>query len=146
MPDEPEIPEEPAEADPIAPSLTDVAALIHARTKDSFDNWKGTFTEDTQPTAVQAQALIDRSAKVVSLELGVPHSKMGSLLEQAKSVVAIRAAWQIEVSFFPNQVDSGDSAADHLRQMYEADVASLAAAARDNQAGGTRARTMRVGR
>lgn len=129
----------------ITPSLADVAALIHARTKDRFDNWKGTFDANTQPTATQAQALIDRSAKVVSLELGVPHSTMGSLIEQAKSVVAIRAAWQIEISFFPNQVETGDSAADHLRQMYEADIASLAMAARDNQAGGVRARTMRVG-
>lgn len=123
-----------------------MGALIHARTKDRFDNWTGTFTADTQPTAEQAQALIDRSAKVVSLELGVPHSTMGPLLEQAKSVVAVRAAWQIEVSFFPNQVEAGDSSADHLRTMYENDLASLAVAAKDNQAGGIRARTMSVGR
>lgn len=132
--------------DDITPDLAEVASLIHARTKDRFDKWKGTFTAETQPTATQAASLIERSAKVVSLELGVPHSTMGPLLEQAKSVVAIRAAWQIEISYFPNQVESGDSSADHLRTMYENDLASLASAARDNQAGGVRARTMSVGR
>lgn len=130
----------------IKPSLADVAALIHARTKNQYDKLEGTFTTETRPTATQVTALIDRSAQVVSLELGVPQSRMGSLLDQAKAVVAVRTAWQIEVSFFPNQVESGDSSAANLREMYESDLALLGIAARDNQAGGFRARTMSVGR
>lgn len=130
----------------ITPTLGDVAALIHARTKDKFDNTIGTFTDDTRPTAEQVEHLIDRSAQVVSLELGVPHSRMGDLTEQAKAVVAVRTAWQIEVSYFPNQLESGDSSAAQLREMYESDLALLGVAARDNQAGGRRARTMNVGR
>lgn len=132
-------------ADTIRPDLEDVAALIHARTRDRFDVDQGTFTADTRPTSGQVNDLIDRSAQVVSLELGVPHSSMGDLVEQAKAVVAVRTAWQIEVSFFPNQLE-GESAASHLREMYESDLALLGVAARDNQAGGRRARTMNVGR
>lgn len=128
----------------IKPSLEDVAALIHARTSDQYDKPLGTFTTETRPTADQVNDLIDRSAQVVSLELGVPHSRMGDLTDQAKAVVAVRTAWQIEVSFFPNQVERGDSAAGQLREMYESDLALLGVAARDNQAGGFRARTMHV--
>lgn len=134
-----------ADLDHLKPTLEDVAALIHSRTKDQYDKLLGTFTAETRPTAVQVQDLIDRSARVVSLELGVPHSRMGDLSEQAKAVVAVRAAWQIEVSFFPNQVEGSDSAASNLREMYESDLALLGVAARDNQAGGFRARTMHVG-
>lgn len=130
----------------ITPSVADVGAILFARTKEGLGGEAGTFTANTRPTAEQVESLAERSARVVALKLGLPHSRMGSLVEHAKQVVATRTAWQVEIAYWPSEVEAGDSTAEHLRAMFEQELEMLEEAARDNQPGGRRSRTMRVGR
>jgi hypothetical protein len=96
-------------------TIDDVAALIRARTKDSNGNEVGTFTVLTRPTDAQAQEAIDHQVVMV-------HTKVGYVgdgcAELARGVVAIGAAAEIELSYFPEQARTDRSPYTYLIQRY----------------------------
>lgn len=107
----------------IACSVDDVAAVIRARTKDSEGNEVGTFNADTRPTDVQVQEHIAHAMVLV-------HTKVGFIgdtcTELARSVVALGAAAEIELSYFPEQSRTDRSAYTFLEQRYAMALDGLA--------------------
>lgn len=84
-----------------APSVEEVAAIMHARTKATGSGaFLGTFTSSTRPTALQVASMIEAAA----VEVGA--SRTLSLTSQPVAAAAIRylVAMNVEASFFPNQV------------------------------------------
>lgn len=102
---------------PYVPTVSDVADLLQARTRDANANLVGTFTDSTKPTHFQVLDLIDQAAEVVSLAIGtnIPEA----LLKQARDVVAIRAAMMVELNFYPEQIGSDQSAYPYLERQYD---------------------------
>lgn len=91
---------------PYRPSVDDVAAELRTRTRgpDTYDSdgTEGTFTDETRPTAVQVDELIDRALALLAPRLGTVPT---SLHETAKAIVCLRAAMLVERSYFPEDVE-----------------------------------------
>lgn len=104
-------------------SVADVGLELLSRTKDSFGNILGTFTANTIPTDTQVSNIIDRVAPVVGDALGddVPPS----LWDDARKLMAVRAAMQVETSFFSDQVNTGRSVYPQLKEQYDAELLRL---------------------
>lgn len=105
------------------PTIEQIGALLYERTADSVGNKLGTFTETTRPTATNVSSIIERAVGTVSSTVGneIPES----CWEMARSLVALRAAMLIEVSFFPEQIRADKSPFESYRKMYEFDLADL---------------------
>jgi hypothetical protein len=98
------------------PTLREVAARIRARTRDSNGNELGTFTEETRPHADEAQMLISQAAEDVVTETGVDVPERA--WSRVRNLIALRTAMLIELSFFPEQIERGQSAYNQLRDLY----------------------------
>jgi hypothetical protein len=103
------------------PSIARVAALLRARTKGTVDDLGdseevGTFDDTTRPNAAQAEEAIRLAAGMLVRCTGewLPES----LHELSKSVIALRAAMLIELSYWPEQLDTEQSPYEHIRDMY----------------------------
>ena len=105
--------------------LTDVAALLHART-NVMATEVGTFNDDTRPTGEQVHALIAQAAGDVASRIGrdIPPK----WITEAKRLVALRAAALVESSFFPQHLDTDQSAYRQYTAMYLSGVERLTAA------------------
>lgn len=101
--------------DPTTPTIDEVASLIRARTKDVNGNELGTFTADTRPTDVQAQQAIDNQVILLHAHVGVVGDGCSDL---ARMAAALGAAAEIELSYFPEQVNSGRSIYPQLLDRY----------------------------
>ena len=108
---------------PLACTVDDVAAWIRSRTKDSNGNELGTFTPDTRPTDVQVSEAIDGA--VVRLHEKVGEIGPGMCTSLAQGVVAIGAAYQIEVSYFSEQARRDMSPLPYLATQYDAALQGL---------------------
>ena len=113
----------PAPGPPARPTPADVAALLRARTKDSAGTELGTFTVNTRPTDVQVQQLIVLAEGDVLIQVG---DELGPVTAaEATSMIALRAACMVEVSYWPEQIRTNRSAYDELWRMYEAGMENL---------------------
>jgi hypothetical protein len=106
----------------LACTVADVAAIIRARTKDSNGAELGTFTDTTRPTAVQCEEAITHAVTLI-------HSKVGGVgdgcADLARGAVALGAAAEIELSYFPEQSRSDRSVYQYLQQRYDAALDGL---------------------
>jgi hypothetical protein len=100
-----------------APSVADVGAVLRARTKDTNGNELGTFTDDTRPTEDQTGELIDTAVADIESEIGTVPDE---LQDAARRAAAIGAALLVELSFFPEQITTGRSPYDQLKELYDA--------------------------
>jgi hypothetical protein len=114
--------------DPTAPVLEctvdDVAAIIRTRTKDSNGNEIGTFNADTRPTADQVTYTIGQQVVLIHQRVGYVGDGCADL---ARQCVALGAAAEIELSYFPEQSRSDRSIYQFLIQRYEAAMDGLVA-------------------
>ena len=105
------------------PLVQDVANLLITRTKDQYGNETGTFSAVTRPTDTQVtniiNTVIDRVADFIGDDIPP------ALFDDAKGVVAERAAMQIELDYYPEQVETSRSPYDRLEKMYQDDLAQL---------------------
>lgn len=99
-----------------APTVEAVGAQLRARTLDGNGNELGTFTDQTRPTESQAQELIDKAAKEVASKIGTDPGE--AYWDGASGVAALRAAMKIELSYFPEQINTGRSPYNQLRDEY----------------------------
>lgn len=117
------------------PSVDLVARKISSRTRDEYGNVLGIFTEATTPTDDQVQDIvfdvIGEVAGVVGNDVPDP------LISDAANVVAERAAMQVELNFFSDQVNTGRSIYPQLKEMYESDLARLGKAITEYDATGS---------
>ena len=110
------------------PTVADLGAMLRGRTKDNFGNEVGTFNADTRPTASQVAALITLAAADVTAK--VAHPIVDPYGDAARSAIALRAAMLIEVSYFPEETESRDSAFGRFERQYRTAVDELGAALR----------------
>lgn len=108
------IPEEDA---PFLPTVQEVSELERARTKDRFGNEVGIFNENTRPTGDAVRGLIRQAADdvVMLIDVDIPPTAY----DLADSVIAIGAAMLIELSYYPEQVGTPNSAYDHWWEWYQ---------------------------
>jgi hypothetical protein len=112
----------------ILPSILDVAALLRARTKDVNGVEVGTFNDDTRPTSSQVLTLINEAVIDIQAQLG-PWLPV-ELADAARSAAALRTACLIELSHFPEQVQSNRSAYPEYVQLLAIKIAALQQAAK----------------
>lgn len=98
------------------PTVRTVGSKIMSRTKDQFGNVCGTFTTETTPTNDQVEAVIEGIITEVADVIGdqVPEA----FIDDAQNLAALRAAMQIELDFFSDQVNTGRSIYPQLREQY----------------------------
>ena len=105
------------------PTITEVARKIMSRTRDRYGNLVGTFTQNTQPTDTQAAGIITGVLTEIADYIGdeVPEA----FRDDAANVAAIRAAMQIELDFYSDQVNTGRSIYPQLKEQYEEALLAL---------------------
>lgn len=99
------------------PTVSMVGSILRARTKDVDGNELGTFNDLTRPTDDQVRDIIQQATNDVTaaVDTDVPVEAFA----QARSVIALRAALLVELSFFPEQVPTGRSPYAQLLELYE---------------------------
>lgn len=101
--------------DGYTPTVGDIADLIRARTFDSNGDEVGNFTSLTRPTRAQVERLIEQSVDEVRMTVGdPPRDAWASVI----SVIGYLTAMKIEIGYFPEQVGTGRSPYDKLKEMY----------------------------
>lgn len=114
----------------VAPTNSDVAALLRSRTKDLNGNELDAFTADTRPTDVQVDQLIAMAVTEVTGQVGT--SAWGPCGPAATSLIAVRAAMWVELSYFPEQVRSDRSVYAELAAQWTEGLAALLACVQGN--------------
>lgn len=133
----------PADSVPpdFAPSVDEVAALLHARTTKRGGSEVGTFTAETRPTAAEVEAMISMAASLVASSTG----RMPTLAEcpdapnvvtAVRALIAMRATLFIEPSLWPEQTTAGVSPYTAMREQYEAELPRVVDAVHDCRASG----------
>lgn len=105
------------------PTVDEVGAEILSRTVDQYGNQTGTFSASTTPTATQVTELIGKAADRVSLKIGTDIP--AALRQDAKDIVALRAAMMVEQTLFADQITSNRSPYPVLLERYKAELADL---------------------
>lgn len=121
------------EASEYLPSLSDVADLLLSRTRDSNGVYQNTFTNDTTPTDEQARRIILKAGDDVRRAIGtdIPDN----LRDDARRVVAARAAMMIELSLYSTEVAQQRSSYDDLKDMYNLLIVDLSDSVAAEEAG-----------
>jgi hypothetical protein len=116
------------------PTVRQVAQRITSRTRMQFGDLAGTFNDQTTPTATQVEGVIAETITEVADTIGnvVP----AQLIDDASAVAALKAAMQVELSFFSDQVNTGRSIYPQLEKQYTAALASLATSIRQAESVG----------
>jgi hypothetical protein len=116
----------PSPAASYLPLVSDVGALLRARTKDRYGNEVGTFNENTRPTFDEVQRLIETAAGDVTdlIDYDIPLESYRA----ASGVIALGAAMLVELSYFPEQVAADKSAYQEYKDLYDAYLERLLAA------------------
>jgi hypothetical protein len=115
------VPETPLVTWPATPD--DVAALLRARTQDNTDTELGEWTENTRPTLAEVQRLIAMAESAVIGRTGELSTEVlicataEDIMTQGATVVALLAAMLVELSYFPEQVQSTRSAYEQYRDL-----------------------------
>ncbi len=99
------------------PTVDDVGAILRTRTKDDMGNETGTFNADTRPTDQQVLTLIGQAYDdvVAVIDDDIPLESY----RDARSVIALRAAMLVELSYWPDQVPLGRSPYTQLKELYD---------------------------
>lgn len=116
------------------PTVDDVAALLRARTRDDVGVEVGTFNEDTSPTADEVTNLIALAVGSVSSAVGadIPDAAdrddggdVDAHRDAAKTLVSLKAAMLIELSYYPEQIDADRSPYNAYKDIYDENRAAL---------------------
>lgn len=116
------------------PSLAEVASLVRNRTKDDNGNELGTFTAATRPTDAQATVLIGMAAQAAENKIGsdIP----AELFDNAKTLVAYKAAALIEATYYAEQIRSGRSPYEIYKNLFDEGLPILDTAVSVVESGG----------
>lgn len=102
----------------LRPSLTEIGALLPARTRDDRSGSSaGTFTDTTNPTAEQVNIYIDQAHELVALRLGnrVPDN----IYSSARLAITLRAAFMVELGLLQDDAGGDDNAYDRFKKLYD---------------------------
>jgi hypothetical protein len=124
------------------PSVDQVALHLLARTRVPNGTYAGTFNADTEPTATQVAGVIAQVCQLIAPRLGpVPDA----LTDSASAVAALRAAVQVERSFFMEAVGEGISPEATLMADYKVALCDWDMAARGEQPNGSKLASLSIG-
>ena len=126
------------------PTVADVAAIVAQRTGDPDGDARSSFRSDTTPSATQVETLIAQVQSRVATRVGVMPDDLAAELvpgdgpgsTPAGHVVALGAAALVELQFWPDMAQGGESPATQLREWYMAALDELAASAEDIRSDG----------
>lgn len=117
------------------PSVTEVAALLRARTKLPGGREAGTFNTQTRPTGAEVEAIIDDSSDEVfgkvqaidpTLPTGSAYNAPGSDYERRiRRAIGLYAAILIEASYYPEQVKNDQSPVKTYQELYDSRIRAL---------------------
>jgi len=110
----------PQQEEPWLPSVRDVALKILSRTRDSKGNLVGTFTSDTTPEATDVSAMIGQAALDVSKVIGT--NIPAEMYDDVGNLIALKAAAQVELAYYSEQVNTGRSIYPQLEKEYEMEL------------------------
>lgn len=99
------------------PTVDAVAALLRARTKDDLGN-EGEFTGRTRPTYEEVQTLIGMARDDVVVEVGVEADVPERWRSSVRTLITLRAAMLVELTYFPEQIENNKSAYTAYERMY----------------------------
>lgn len=102
------------------PSPADVADHNTSRTRTKYGRLLGVFSDATTPTDAQVERVIAKALLDVSDMIGddIPQA----LWDDAANLVALKAAMQIELDYFSEQISSGRSIYAQLEKEYESSL------------------------
>lgn len=113
-----------------SPDLEDVGALVRVRTKPiDGQTATGTFTSNTRPTDQQVEQLIIQAVGYVEAAIG---TLAEDLYDRAEHVAAIYAAMLVELSYFPEQVNTDQSPYEKLKELFDGAMSGLLGAVLGN--------------
>jgi len=107
------------------PPPQQVANLLRARTKDDNSEELGAWTAQTRPTEHEVQGLIQTAAGDLLAAVDTLDPEWPDPDDQAQALCALRAAMLVELSYFPEQVQTGQSAYDRYKALWDDGVAAL---------------------
>jgi hypothetical protein len=126
----------------ITPSVADVAALLRARTKDVNGEEIGTINDDTRPTSAQVITLIDEAVGDIEARMGPTPPE--ELAGAGKSAAAMMTACLVQLSYFPEQVQSNRSAYQEYWELLQSKITALQEAARGVEPGANLVTSTRI--
>jgi hypothetical protein len=106
------------------PATTDnVAALLRARTQDDTDVEGGVWSDTTRPTLAEAELILSMAQAIVLGQTGsleaLACETADDVKSQAATLVALMAAMLIELSYFPEQVQTSRSAYEQYANLFD---------------------------
>lgn len=123
----------------IQPTLEEIAANIVMFTRDEHGQTLGTFTEETTPTDVEAEAQALRAARYVATRVASPSIDWTTeLIAVARDATAVYAALLIATGYYGDASGPDESRIDQLGRLAREQIATLVAASKDNLPGGIR--------
>lgn len=125
------------------PSLSDVAALDLARTKDDVGKILETFTDKTTPTDEQTNKLIDKAVADLMPFLGtdIPDSQIAN----ARNLVALKTVMYIELTHYGTEVAQQRSPYQHYKDLLEEQLPWVVDAIEAIEAGADEADNVELG-
>lgn len=102
-----------------APGVDDVGAILRARTMTRNGQVIGTFNSYTTPDDIAVMSLINQACGDVQDAIGPEVNVPPSLYPMADDLAAIGTALLIELSYFPEQINSGRSPYPQLQKQYD---------------------------
>lgn len=119
----------------IRPSVSDVAALLRARTKRMGGVEVGTFDNTTRPTADEVDRLITEAEDEVLGKVQAPATVAESAPEgevlkyerRVRGAIRLYTAILIETSYFPEQIAKGQSAVSTYEKLFDSRIKALIA-------------------
>lgn len=110
----------------VRPTIFDVAQKVRSRTKIRGGNEIGTFNTQTRPTGDEVEGLIGDASNEVLGKVKVPES--GTQYEKrVRGAIALYAAMEVELSFFPEQVGTAKSPYAAYEKLYGSRIKALIA-------------------
>ena len=98
---------------------------MRTRTKNRLGNELGEFTTETKPTLEEAERLLTLATKKIVSKIGSSEPCTDELAEDAASCIHLRTAMFIELTYFPEQVESNRSPYEKYKELYDEDIATL---------------------
>lgn len=123
----------------IQPTLEEIASNIVMFTRNEHGETLGTFTEDTTPTDVEAEAQALRAARYVATRVASPSIEWtDDLVAMARDATAVYAALLIATGYYGDSSDPDETRIDQLGRLAREQIGTLVAASKDNLPGGIR--------
>lgn len=110
---------------------------MRTRTKNRLGNELGEFTEETKPTLEAAEKILETATSKVVGKIGTAEPCSDELAGDAAACIHLLAAMMIELTYFPEQVDSNRSPYEKYKELYDEDLATLTEAVAEQCGTGT---------